>query len=253
MVTERKIFADKKYINFTHYKGSNDKLLVMLHGFMSDRTEDGRFTSLAEKMYECGWSSVIIQYEGRLRDYTQFTLSGAVEVVESVIASVAVPYDNISIVGYSLGAVISAMLIQKHPEIKQFISYAGYLKSYNRFFGENDLVKCCLNRNPILTNSLFNEQIPVTTDFCRELLQFDSKIPFLGYPGKFFIIHGLYDQVIQLQEIQAWLSDLSENITYLVLPTDHSFGGWEGHEFYDKELSDFVVEVTKQYLIHNED
>ena len=118
------------------------KLLLLAHGFKANRTEDGRFLTVAEALAKHGVSSIMPGFAGcdvSKEDFINYSLNSCIDDISTCYAYMMEHYplnpDSIGMIGYSMGGRLTSLYIADHPEISCIGLWAA--ASYDGF-GEED-------------------------------------------------------------------------------------------------------------------
>ena len=235
-------------------------LAILVHGFKSDRSEDGRYDELAVRLAQKGCHVIMMdlpgcgQSEETLMD---FTISNCLDDVESCLNYILEKYpirkDRFFLVGYSLGGRIISLFLNRHPEVSALVFWAGC----NQPFTENDqflqqdigmLRKQGRERGYYDFYDIFTgqtDQFPVK--FIDEMIELDALAPLRQFSGRALVIQGDRDTTIDQDNarmIYDSLTNARERKLEIIEGADHLFGLYDGR----KQDSETVISLTAEFL-----
>lgn len=240
-----------------------DKLLICVHGFRSNRTEDNRFIEVGKALTEYNVSTIIPALPGNdesKEDFINYTLSNCLDDIDSSYQYMKDNYsfNNVSMIGYSMGARLVLLYTKNHPEINCIGLWAG--ATYDGFNNEDSFLNEDLNRLKTEANingyTKFYDPfdkiyINMSKDFLKEMEEFNITDCLNNYRGNVLIVHGDKDITVPLQvSIQAHDKLINSNDKELLIikNADHSFGEYKVDSPISKKLTDKTIIFLKNYF-----
>ncbi|TCS93489.1 alpha/beta hydrolase [Hazenella coriacea] len=173
-----------------HYESSSSSIIIMCHGFTSNKTSKGRFDRFASTFHQLGYSVLVFDFSGcGESDTDQLTIAKQIDDLQAAIAFVkSREYHEIALYGHSLGSRvclecytpdIATMVLtgaltgsMKYdwneyftPEQMQELKEVGYLTT----LGEGDR-KVLIDQQMLLDFELVNQQELLTNVRCPVLV-----------------------------------------------------------------------------------
>ncbi|MDR7856600.1 alpha/beta fold hydrolase [Tissierella sp.] len=152
------------------YQSNSKHIIIMCHGFMSNKYSRGRFEKLAIAFNECGFSALAFDFSGcGESDNDSLTIEKEVDDLKSAILYIkSKGYEKIALYGYSLGTLIC--LKSYTPEIITMVlsgALTGSMKyNWNEFFTKEQMEE--LKDKGYITENISGEE--------RETIIIDRKI-----------------------------------------------------------------------------
>lgn len=152
------------------YSSNLKTIIIMCHGFMSDKYSKGRFDKLATAFNKCSFDALVFDFSGcGESDNDSLTIEKEVDDLKSAISHViSKGYERIALFGYSLGTLIC--LKSYIPEIVTMVllgALTGPMKyNWDEFFTQEQM-------RELEEKGLITEYIPVGI---REKIIIDKKV-----------------------------------------------------------------------------
>ena len=142
---ERVIFKNSRNLKLVGnlYQSNSKSIIIMCHGFMSNKDSRGRFQKLAIAFNQCGFSALAFDFSGcGESDNDSLTIEKEVDDLKSAILYVkSKGYEKIALYGYSLGTLIC--LKSYIPEIIVMVLSGALTDSmkynWNEFFTKEQM------------------------------------------------------------------------------------------------------------------
>lgn len=236
-------------------------LLICVHGFKANRTEDGRFLEVAEKMAEHGMNAIMMGFPGcdeSKEDFINYSLTSCLDDIDSCVAYMNDKYDcdagRTAMIGYSMGGRLTALYVRKHPEVRAIslwaaATYEGF-DGQDTFLGE-DLLKMKKEAEQKgycdFYNSFDNETIKLSRQLIDDMENMDPVEGLRSYRNAAIVIHGDIDDTVEPRvaaEAYEHLSGAADRKLVIIEGADHGFGAWNDR----LELSKQLVDNTTDYL-----
>ena len=240
-------------------------LLILVHGFKAERSENDRFRNVAEYATKQGLYSIRMDLPGcgdSEEPFENYSLESCLQDMESCYSYMKDHYeideDLLFLLGYSMGGRLISLFWERHPEFRHLIFWAGCNRRYtteDRFL-EQDLGKLkeeCDSSGYCRFYDIFTgETSRMSSQFVYDLLEKDALTCLNNFPGKVLILQGDKDQTIEVKNGQ-WIYDslsvAQEKRLVMIHGADHGFGLWDGRKEDNEELlrqtDDFLEECIR--------
>ena len=241
------------------------KLLICAHGFKANRTEDGRFVTVAETLAQNGIMSVMMGFPGcdeSKDDFINYTLENCLDDIDSAYDCVKENYEldlsNVGMIGYSMGGKLTSLYIQKHPEIKCIGLWAA--AAYDGFNGEEDFLgvplvqmkKECEEKGYCdFYNGFDDTYIKLSKGLIDQMENLSPVKGLKEYTGAALVVHGDEDITVPYKVAQETYENLvsaKERKLVTVKGADHGFGAWNERPDLSKQLTDATIAFFKEFL-----
>lgn len=244
----------------------NKGLVLFAHGFKADRHEGGRFSNVAQNLAEIGISSIRMGFPGcdeSKEDFINYTLKNNLNDIESCYNYMLNNYDidtsHLGMVGYSMGARLTSIFINTHPEIKTIGLWAGAV--YKDFGGNNDnfigaeLEPMKKQANELgyaeFFNSFDNTYIRINKELIDDMEYYNPLVGLNNFKGNVIVCHGNKDITVDISTAYLAIDNLqnAENKKLIVIDgANHGFGLWDSHMEQSMQLVDETTKFFKEYL-----
>ena len=231
------------------YPAVSDKIIIMCHGFCSDKNSRGRFPRLAKKFNEIGYNAFSFDFSGcGESDNDSLTMAKEVDDLKSAIAFIkSKGFNKIALYGHSLGTVICLKCYS--PEIiTMALSGAGtdsMKYDWNDFYSKEQIKE--LEENGYLTEKVdgVRKEIIVDQQMLKDFELVRQEELLSGITCPILIIHGDNDEEERLlcgnsKRGMRLLS--SDSRLFIINGANHSF-----MDHLDK-LVDLVSNWMKRFL-----
>ena len=238
-------------------------LVIMVHGFKANMHEDNRFIQIGNELSKNGINSIMflqICGEDSKEDFINFNLDNSIDDLDKclkyMIDNYQIDINNISLIGYSLGARIISLVMNKY-NIKNVIMIAPAifkgLNNNSKFLG-NDIEKLKREANEKGYANLYYEyeniNLKLSKRFIDNMEEYDPYIELNKYEGNILIIHGKKDDIVDYKNsylIYDNLINVKDKKLILFDHSDHSFGGWSNN-LNIEESNNLCNEIIKYLL-----
>ena len=238
-------------------------LLVMIHGFSSNKHEDNRYLKIAEELKEIGVNSIMFSqcgHEESKEDFINYTLDNIIDdtysCIEYMIDNYQIDKNNISLIGYSMGARIVSLIMNK-IKAKNIVliagaNYKGLSNDNDSFLGHdvNDLRKQANEHNCVNIYDPFEDRyLKLSKRFIENMEEYNPIEQLNKYNGNALIIHGMKDDIVSIKKSYLVYNELintKEKRLIIFKDSDHSFGGWSSN--LNIEESNLMCEKIINYL-----
>lgn len=242
------------------------RLLICVHGFKANRTEDGRFLEVAKALSAHGFSSVMMGFPGcdeSKEDFFDYTLKNCLDDIDSSYVYMKDHYeldlDAVAMIGYSMGGRLVSLYSSKHPEVKCICLWAA--ASFEGFDGSDEFLGEKLEKLKkeadekgycVFYNSFDDEYLKMNKGFLDDMEELPVKKSLNAYEENALIVHGDKDVTVLprvAEETYGWLINAKDRKLHMVKGADHSFGGWNC----EHELSKELTSVSISYILDSID
>ncbi len=243
------------------------RLLICAHGFKANRTEDGRFLEVARTLAENGVMTIMMGFPGcdiSEEDFINYSLVSCMDDIDSCYGYARNHYeidpDHVGMIGYSMGGRLTALYIQKHPEICCIGIWAG--ACYDGFGGNRFLdVDVEILRNEAKEkgycdyhNGFDDTDIRLGRQLIEDMENLPVRKGLNEYTGNAVVIHGDKDITVPYETAHATyaaLSNACDRKLVTVEGADHGFGAWDDHPELSKQLTDQTSAYFIKHLCSN--
>ena len=226
------------------------KLLLCVHGFKANRTEDGRFLTVAKKLAEKGVCSIMMGFPGcdvSKEDFINYTLENCLSDIETCEDHMRKTYgfssDEVGMIGYSMGGRLTSLYIAKHPEVKCIglwaaAVYDGFGKEEG-FLGvsKEELFRQCEEKGYVdFHNGFDNTDIRLAKDLIEQMAKAKCSKGLVTVP---------YDTATHAYEL---LTQAKDRKLCTVHEADHGFGQWNGRPELSAQLTDNTIAFFEEHF-----
>lgn len=232
-------------------------LVVMLHGFVGDRSGCGNFEPLAQKLAESGIASIRIDFPGNgesKEDYTMYDLTNMTNDIDNTIAYMKENHsiNKIGIVGHSMGGRITSLYM--NDEITSAALWApasnNGLKGLADFMGGDKKVQDMYNEAKENGKSAFTEwgepYVDCSLKFFEENEQSKPLDNVAKYKGHLLIAVDEFDDYVSKETTNAVIASAKNIQVINVKNADHVFDAADGSG--SQEPREFLVQETYEFL-----
>ena len=246
MIEYKKIIVNNVQISYCYTHNNNRRLVIMLHGFGSNKDEKGNYGVLSERLLENGFDSLRFDYPGHgesLGNSEDLTIDYGIQIIEELLK--LYNYDEINFVGASYGGGLAAIYSWNHF-VNKMVLWSPLLDSYHNviepenhfckeFLGNEALEQ--INKNGYATFGVdgvrFN--MNVFDDAKKYPCAIKEKMNVKGI----LLLHGKKDLLVPYSQ-SLRVANINDSIELLLLEDGT-------HCFYDDSI-DEVINKTVKYL-----
>ena len=239
-------------------------LIMLIHGFKSERSEDKRFDLIEDELSKYGAYSIAMDFPGcnESKESTmEYSLNNCLDDMEScyqyMISNYEIDTNNVSLVGYSLGGRLIAIFASRHPEIKNLVFWAA--TCHNGFeegrFIDQEIAPLKLEaqeKGYCTFYDIFGDRyFPLPKSFLDEMESINIEECLQQFKGNALIIQGNKDITINPnngQLIDDNLVSAASKQLLIMDGTNHGFGIWDGRLQDSIFLTDKTIEFLKNNL-----
>ena len=244
--------------------GEADALAVFVHGFKAERTEGGRFLTVALQLAKHGFDSIMMDQCGcgeSSEPFDLYSIDTSMDDVEACIRAVLKPsHKRLVLVGYSMGGrVVSAYAALRKPVADTVVLWtaATHPVEEMKLFGTDDngqpLYNEAMKNGYAVYHNLFDDTyIHLSKKFYEGLVNYDVVKYLSEYQGNVLLCHGDKDDtVLPKFSINVYNSLTTEKAKELVMIWDanHGFGLWDDKMY----QSDILTGKTTEFILKNKD
>ena len=241
------------------------KLLLCVHGFKANRTEDNRFVEVAEALASSGVSTIMMGFPGcdeSKEDFINYTLYSCLDDIDSSYEYMKNNYDlntdKIAMIGYSMGARLTSIYTSRHPEVDCICLWAG--ATYDGFNGKNEFLGEPLDKMKKeadekgycdFYNSFDSEYIKLNKKLIDQMEIIKISDYLNDYKGNVLIVHGDKDVTVEYDvalKTYEMFKNANDKKLYTVEGADHGFGAWDNHPELSKQLTGESIKYLKEHF-----
>lgn len=242
---------------------ANCALVIFIHGFKADRHEGGRFTDVARNLAKFGYSSIRMGFPGcdeSKEDFINYSITNNLDDIEVcykyMLNTYAIDIKRVGVVGYSMGARLTCLFSNIHPEIKTIGLWAG--ACYEDYGGDNFL-GCKIddiNRELVSKdyydyfNSFDNTYIKLSKQLIEDMVKYNPVTCLNSFAGNCIVVHGNEDITVSVDtgynNFMA-LKNAKNKKLVIIDGANHGFGLWDNQMHQSKQL----VEETTLFFKNN--
>ena len=241
------------------------KLLICAHGFKAKRTEDGRFLTVAEALAKDGVLSIMMGFPGcdeSKEDFLSYTLENCLSDIGSCVRYVKKRYElknDTGMIGYSMGGRLTALYIQRHPEVTCIGLWAA--ATYDAFNGEDAFLgmglaemKAQIREKGYVDfyNTFDDSWIRLNGALIRESEELPVEKGLKEFTGAALVVHGDSDVTVPYEIALNSYADLEkakDRKLVTVRGADHGFGQWNGRPDLSRELTDATIDYFRKHFV----
>lgn len=220
------------------------QVVVMLHGFSGDHITSGfKFPKLSRKLAEKGITAVRFDFRGSgdsEGDFLDTTLLSEVQDAWEVLDFLRKkPWcGDISLVGYSLGGAVAALLAVRRGDIRKVCLWCPALLNKKLFSSLQTEYESDFQRDGYVDTG----EVLVSSAFKDEILSIDVAEEFKGFHGPVRIIHGSSDTTVPYEDVKRFAEENGFDFQ-TVHGADHRFSQFKNKEKLLKLTVDFFTQI----------
>lgn len=241
-------------------------LILMVHGFKANKSEDGRFLDVANALKEYGVNSIMFAQAGcddSEEDFINFTLKNNLDDIETCYEYMKDNYDidtdKVGMIGYSMGGRLTSLFIAKHPEIKVIALWAA--ATFEGFDNKDTFLEQPLDKMKKeasekgycdFYNTFDDEYIKLNKELIEDMEYLSPEEGLNKYDGCALIVHGDEDITVEYRialETYDILINTKDRLLHTVKGADHGFGAWNNRNELSHELTDTTIDYFKKHLL----
>ncbi len=240
-------------------------LVVYVHGFKAERTEGGRFLSVAEELGTYGYYGIMMDQSGcgdSTEPFDLYCTDNSLDDIESCIEYMFANYDiddkRLAMVGYSNGGRNTAIYVNKRDNrFKTVVLWAAAIMKSDEFKNflidpkdGHDLYQEALEKGyGNYYNSFDDSYLHLSLDFYKGIKNYNPVDCMKEFQGNVLICHGTSDETVSVDVSRdCWDSLTTNGATELLLieNANHGFGLWDNHMEQSKILTDSTISFLKK-------
>ena len=240
-------------------------LVLLIHGFKADRTEGGRFLTVAQELAKAGVNSICVSFPGcgdSEEPFEQYCMSHCLDDIDVIYQYMLEHYNidqnHLGMIGYSMGGRLTCLYTSLHPEFKTIGLWAA--ASYDDFNGEENfqgsnikemMKEAEANGFAATVNSFDQSILRLSRQFFEDMFHLKPYEGILSYQGNVILCHGTKDDMVPFETSERVFQNLTTkgNRKFVVIENaNHGFGLWDNHMEQSKQLTDSTIEFFKENL-----
>ena len=238
-------------------------LAVFVHGFCAERTEGGRFISVAKKLAEQGFYSIMMDQSGcgqSEEPFDNYDLFHSISDIRTCVDHMFENYDidekRMAMVGYSMGGRIAAIYVNYiDPRFQTVGLWAAAInegKEMENFLiapdGHSYVAEAIAKGYAEYLNDFDGRILHLSNDFYRGFLDYSPVLAMKKYSGNVIVVHGTADSTVDPSVGKRCYTNLTtqkEKELVLIEGANHGFGLWDDH----MEQSEILVNKTADFIL----
>ncbi|MGN1398495.1 MAG: alpha/beta hydrolase family protein [Erysipelotrichaceae bacterium] len=224
----------------------NGGLVIFVHGFKADRTEGGRFLTVAEELAKDNINSIMVSFPGcgdSQEPFENYCVSNCLDDIDSMyqymLDNYSIDSNRLAMVGYSMGGRLTSIYSSQHKEFKTIALWAA--ATYNGFdnnetFLDNnveDMIQQARNNGFALAYNTFdNSYLHISERFFDDMFSYQPFDCLCQYQGNVLLVHGDADPTVSYDvSVRAYqgLTTKGNKKLVTVANANHGFGLWDDH------------------------
>ena len=245
-------------------EGEPQYLAVFVHGFKAERTEGGRFLTVARQLVKHGFTCIMMDQSGcgdSSEPFDLYCLDNSLDDVQACIEAAIKPsVRRIVLVGYSMGGrVVSAYSALKRHQIDTLVLWTSAIMPGDDLkpfmYGEDghSMVQEAEENGFAMYHIEFDDTwIHLSKAFYDGMQKYDIPAYVRAFQGNVLFCHGLEDDtVLPKYSIEAYgeLTTPKDKELVLIWDANHGFGLWDDKMY----QSDILTGKTTEFILRNTD
>jgi dipeptidyl aminopeptidase/acylaminoacyl peptidase len=236
-----------------HLPGQEKKapVIIMAHGFTDDKTGDNRlFVKFGRYAARHGFAVLRFDFAGSgdsEGDFSDITIGGEIDdlscAIDFVYALPQVDWENIHIIGYSLGGTVSIIVTAKDKRVRSLSAWAPAVflpDVFKRVLGEKVFLFTSGKKKIACDNG--NKQFWLNSNFLRSLAQHDLRTHVKNVtPRHIFLAQGTLDKKVLPKETRRLFdAAFGPKKILFIKNAGHSFA------YFEKELFGWTLKNIRE-------
>ncbi len=242
-------------------------LMLMAHGFCSNREENGTFGMLAQKLAESGIASIRCDFAGCGESQESHEFNNLEHDMDDLDCCLEYMKEyceidefRVGMLGYSMGGKVVLHYSKRHPEIAVMGLWApaamnGISTGTGSDLGNPELMEKwnqIAQRDGLYAyeNSFDGRIVPLGKGFFSQIIHSKANDYFSEYDGHVILVNGDKDDIIPsslLYQVAKTSHPDADFVHHVVAGANHGFGAWTNEPHQMEEL----VNVTADFIIQN--
>lgn len=237
-------------------------LVIYVHGFKANRTEDGRFLEMARRLNAYGICMGFAGCDVTEEGFFSYTLDNCLDDIETAYTYMLENYDidgeHLGIVGYSMGGRLSTIFTNRHKEFKTMGLWAAATQDSSFdddvFLGNNlkKLIDDYKEKGYCEFFNLFdNNVLKMNYKLIENMVEYRPCEYLKEYEGSVILVHGTKDIAVDPKASEVAYNSLdkaNKKVLHVIEETDHGFGFWDNHMEKSEELVSNTATFFKENL-----
>ena len=237
-VMKKITFKNSRSLNLVGniYPADSDKIIILAHGFTSDKSANGRFDRLAEELNKAGFNALAFDFSGcGESDDDTVTVGKEVDDLKSAIAFAEKKgFRKIALLGVSLGGLVS--LKSADGRISTIILWAPVTnaKDTSKRYTPNQLKEHKqTGKITLIQREGIRKKIVLDGKLLEERQSINQKELCSGIKCPVLILHGNKDTRVPLEDSISSMDFLPKDSRMEIIKG-------AGHGFFDEDLDRFI-------------
>lgn len=241
------------------------KLVLMAHGFCSNRHEDGAFSILAKRLLDKGIASIRIDFPGcgdSKESYLANTIDNDIDDLRTAFEFIAKnnEIEKLAIVGYSMGGKVAVHYLDKYQEADALLLFAPAITNgldwhhssiaLGRKKEMEEAYQIAKGQGYFNYFNEFDERyVPLSRQFLEQCLKYPTFDIFRQLRIPAMMIYGDKDDIIPLKIYQDIIQKSNNDyfIHHLIKEADHGFGMWNNRkELFEELMNEAFAFIIKE-------
>lgn len=239
-------------------------LVMFIHGFKADRTEGGRFTTVAKALAEQGVSSICFSFAGcgdSKEDFIEYCPTSCLDDMERaysyMIEHCEIDREHLGMVGYSMGGRLTSLFSLRHPEFKTLgfwaaANFSGNMDHFHPGMTDAEALEMAKRDGFVpYFNDFDGQTLHMSYQFYKDMMVLNPVYALRHFEGAALVCQGDADDTV-LPEIayqtMEHLGQASKKELHIVHGANHGFGLWDDHMEQSKELTDTTIRFFSENL-----
>jgi pimeloyl-ACP methyl ester carboxylesterase len=221
------------------YKGGNDNLVIICHGGLGDKFEQGRFPFTARKLAEIGFDTLLFDFSGfGENERIPVQISNMISDLEDVWSwAKQLNYNKMGTLGLSLGGLVSLITPINDRDFAVFWAPGFYLMKsiplYQKILGR--LAPKKSKRTMKMEQSGAGSPLLFGLSFIREILDINVEDYLEKFTTPAIVIQGTADETVKPAYSKKAISLMPQDDKHILKMVEGA-----PHDFKEKHLNEFI-------------
>ena len=249
-------------------------MVIMFHGMLGEMNEGGLFygeQGMAQQLCSLGIASVRLNFPGTGRSeesFEKYTINNMLEDACNVFSYGMEEYNvdrkRIGVLGFSMGAKVASLFIQKYPESDTVVLWSPAVGNsssdfelYNNLFNFDPTLSCTEFVNGIMRDAYndgkvfvnqhaIDEDIYLTKDFFEQLKDKYPADALRDFRGNLLMLMPIHDSFVPKSTYSYVIKNV--NMEYVILDCDHELGAPNSRLEENPGIMRTAVDITSAYF-----
>lgn len=243
----------------------NSGLILFVHGFKADRSEGGRFLTVAEALAQDNINSIMVSFAGcgdSKEPFENYCMTNCLDDIDTMyqymLNNYSIDTNRLAMVGYSMGGRLTSIYSYTHPEFKTIALWAS--ATYNGFDNNDTFLDNNVNEMisqaekqgyAIAYNSFDNNYLHISKRFFDDMFQYKPFDSLSNYQGNVLLVHGDSDLTVAYDvSVRAYngLTTQKNKKFVTIHQANHGFGLWDNHMEQSEQLTNETIQFLKENI-----